>query len=140
LVWLIERSRWWPAFAGVGGGEPFGDGQGGAVVVVGGGGVAVGDGEVAQLVVGYRELPLLTPILDLSRSALFGDRQQLLVTALGGRSQTGGEESLAFPIGEGEVVGVVGGDQWDGLGEQRRHRDFSTNHAKAWKAMPTASS
>ena len=38
--------------AGVGGGEPLGDGQGGAVVLFGGGGVAEGDGQVPELVRG----------------------------------------------------------------------------------------
>ena len=66
--------------AGVGGGEPLADGEGGAVVLVGGGGVADGHGQVPELVVADAEVALV-----------FG------VAGVGG-----GE-----PLGDGEVGAVV---------------------------------
>jgi hypothetical protein len=58
---------------GVGGGQPLADGEGGAVVLVGGGGVPGPDREVPEVVVADRQVALVS---DLSRDTWPARRRQ----------------------------------------------------------------
>jgi hypothetical protein len=70
--------------AGVGGGEPLANGQVGAVVLVGGGGVAEGDSQVANLVVADGEAALVFGVAGVGGGEPLGDGQEGAVVLVGG--------------------------------------------------------